>query len=536
MLKFNTLGVAGKLYLCFALLMVLAGLTGPLVLIFYLQQTVAQLGELAPSIHAELAALQQQQGWGLAMIALVQVLFAGGVLWLLHYVLVRPLLRLVDAIKQAGQLDLTVHVESQADDELGEASRSLGMLLQHVNLLVAKLESSSQQMEQSTYQIAIISKEIAQAGEQEQVRSVAVNRVTEELHHISAQVQIAATRAADSAGQARQIAASGIQTVNGNINELDLTVQQVDGAASEMAALVSAANQINSIIATIKTIATQTDLLALNAAIEASRAGEQGKGFAVVADEVRQLADKTSRSAIEVSHIVEQLNTKVGLVNGAMTQVVEKVRSNQQVVAGTADIIQLMANQVEVTAIANRSISDNSQRQLNHIGSLKSTLNQLLETLQRNSSRVEATTAIGQGMRQLSGELERMVVDYRFAHVKQSPRVKHELRRVPRCKTGLLLKIRAKGQQWESVSEDFSLGGLRFTLKANLNVGDIIELRLYQPLESLAQYRTQQPVRISARIARVVRLKQAITCGVEFVDLNATQRAYLQQCFDFFVK
>ena len=48
--------------------------------------------------------------------------------------------------------------------------------------------------------------------------------------------------------------------------------------------LASAAEEIGSIVAVIRSIADQTNLLALNATIEAARAGES-RGFAVVAAE-----------------------------------------------------------------------------------------------------------------------------------------------------------------------------------------------------------------------------------------------------------
>lgn len=139
-------------------------------------------------------------------------------------------------------------------------------------------------------------------------------------------------------------AESGSGIINQAAEEMNKIAGSVKKASEEIECLNEQSAEINSIVATIQSIADQTNLLALNAAIEAARAGEQGRGFAVVADEVRQLAGRTSQSTAEISSMLTKIQANTGTaaesMEACLNQAAKGVDLNNQTGEAIAQIRQ----------------------------------------------------------------------------------------------------------------------------------------------------------------------------------------------------
>lgn len=129
--------------------------------------------------------------------------------------------------------------------------------------------------------------------------------------------------------------------------------------------LTQSADNIIEITSSIRDIAEQANLLALNVAIEAARAIEHGCDFAVVANEVGQLADKTSKSLLNinatVNAIVQQINDNkalMDLIHNSMKETSLKTNDLQQELVNSMHKLESSIESTQTMKDKNMEVKD----------------------------------------------------------------------------------------------------------------------------------------------------------------------------------
>ncbi|ASA54617.1 methyl-accepting chemotaxis protein [Vibrio gazogenes] len=206
-----------------------------------------------------------------------------------------------------GDGDLTKRLDVNRQDEVGMLADRFNQFVDRLHTMVKNVHDVSVALNEKADSAASAAKTRSQQLKTQQDEITMVATAVTEMASATAEIAGNADNTAKSANQSVELGAEGYAQMQKSLKSINQLAEELTHAAGIVGDLEAHANEISTILSTIRAIAEQTNLLALNAAIEAARAGEQGRGFAVVADEVRVLSQRTHASTEEIQSKIEGL-------------------------------------------------------------------------------------------------------------------------------------------------------------------------------------------------------------------------------------
>lgn len=327
----------------------------------------------------------------------------------------RPIKLVMQRMGVISEGDLSQEpLKTELNDETGqlvastnEMNATMRDLLDQINTVSETVNNQSDELTQSanevragTEQISMTMEELATGAESQ---ANTATDLTSAMSSFTLKVE-----EADRDGEHVQEASANVLNMteegSGLMKSSTKQMQSIDrivqDAVTKVEGLDTHAQEISELVSVIRDIADQTNLLALNAAIEAARAGEHGQGFAVVADEVRKLAEQSSTSVMNITEIVDNIQSESSIVADSLRDSYKEVESGTEQIITTGETfanIQSatteMAQNIQRVSNNLADISENSQIMNDSIQDIAAVSEQAAAGVEETTASAQQTTS-----------------------------------------------------------------------------------------------------------------------------------------------
>lgn len=324
----------------------------------------------------------------------------------------KPLIEIQNFANRMSTGDLTTGVNVSSNNELGKTAGALDLAQQEVVGLISNIDGVSSHLQSA---VSDFKKNFDSMNESIQNVSTAINEIAQNSNSQAASTSSASENIAEiadgiadtssemeSLDQNAQLmqdrSNKSMETLHRLIDVNSTTKTDIDSMYNQTAQTNDSVNKISQAATLISEIASQTNLLSLNASIEAARAGEAGRGFAVVADQIRQLAEQSTKSAVDTRELIE----------GSLEEIAEGNKAADKAAASIETVVEGIGKIAE----SSKNISQVSRDQATAMDQAEQGVNQISEVVQANSATAQESSATSEELSAQAVSLDELISKY----------------------------------------------------------------------------------------------------------------------------